>query len=701
MKISIAVIVFLSSLLPSNLLAQSSTNTCEEAAYFILVLEKYHYEPQHLNDQLSERIYKNFIQLLDPVGFYFTQKDIDTLSSFKFEIDDQIKNNTCDFLTLASELYYKQLLLVDSAIVSILSDPFDLTVDEEFKKPVASDSNYASNTIELVKRWETWLKYLMVDDVAEQIYLQQMTRERIDSVLSHESELRIELKDGIIKRHKRRIKTLEVYDNFIFSHFMDAIATSFDPHTKYFSTREKEEFEEMLSVEVYKFGFDLGENKDGEIAITYVFPGGPAWKSNNINKGDVLIQIRLAGQKLINVSKHDLDEIDYKINSSPADEIKLTLRKATGQISSITLTKEKIEVEENSIKSFILEGDQRIGYISLPGFYTDWKSDAMLGCANDVAKEIIKMQKEDIDGLILDVRNNGGGSLKEAVDLAGIFISEGPFTIVSSRVRKPTLVKDMNRGTIYDGPLVLMINGSSASASEFLAIALQDYNRAIIVGSPSFGKATGQIIIPVDTSIDLLNVNSRPAESDNGYTKVTSLKFYRIDGSTYQKTGIIPDIPIRDLFFSSTFREAKYPYVLPSDSIVKKVYFTPLPELPLAELKQKSKDRLLSDERFIQITAVSDSMTNSLFWTTKIPLNVYAYCKEEENIYDLWTRLENLIERKTELFAITNHEYDLEIIQMNTHRKKLNDNLKEEIKNDIYIEEAYSILNDFINLNEH
>ena len=240
MKISIAVIVFLSSLLPSNLLAQSSTNTCEEAAYFILVLEKYHYEPQHLNDQLSERIYKNFIQLLDPVGFYFTQKDIDTLSSFKFEIDDQIKNNTCDFLTLASELYYKQLLLVDSAIVSILSDPFDLTVDEEFKKPVASDSNYASNTIELVKRWETWLKYLMVDDVAEQIYLQQMTRERIDSVLSHESELRFELKDGIIKRHKRRLKTLEVYDNFIFSHFMDAIATSFDPHTKYFSTREKE-----------------------------------------------------------------------------------------------------------------------------------------------------------------------------------------------------------------------------------------------------------------------------------------------------------------------------------------------------------------------------------------------------------------------------------------------------------------------------
>jgi carboxyl-terminal processing protease len=366
-------------------------------------------------------------------------------------------------------------------------------------------------------------------------------------------------------------------------------------------------------------------------------------------------------------------------------------------VKTVALLKEKIREEENVVKSFILKGDKKIGYISLPGFYTEWESRTGQGCANDVAKEIVKLQEEKVEGLILDIRYNGGGSLGEGVDLAGIFINEGPICVLKGRAEKPEILKDMNRGTVYNGPLVVLVNGQSASASEVLVGALQDYNRAVVVGSPTFGKATGQIVVPLDSTISLTAPAERKARSPYGFVTVTTEKLYRVTGRSAQLKGVRPDISLPDVYDALDYREATYPFALSSDSLNRKFYFSPLSPLPVAELTRRSTGRLEQHPSFGAIRRFTEVLKEIPDKTGKaIPLQPAYFAQRAAENQRRQQELETALEQVTTLYTVENTAYDRELMHMDAYSKEVNDALIQNVLSDIYITEGYQITKDLI-----
>ena len=449
--------------------------------------------------------------------------------------------------------------------------------------------------------------------------------------------------------------------------FLDVLANAFDPHTEYMPMEEKQQFEASLDTEGYYFGFSLEENRNGEIAISRVMPGSPAWKSGDLNSGDIIVKIGVEGKTQVDVTADGRDEISSVLASAGTEKLVMTVKKADGTLKTTSFAREKISNEENIVRGFLLKGEKKIGYIYLPDFYTGHEG-SNASCANDVANAIIKLKKENIDGLILDVRYNGGGSLQEALDMAGIFVDAGPLCMIKEKDGKVSSLKDVNRGTIYDGPMTLLLNGQSASASELLGAVLQDYNRAVIVGSPTFGKGSVQVIIPLDTTGNLLNMNVP------GFVKVTTSKFYRVNGSTTQNHGVIPDIRLPDIFDALNYKESALPYALPSDEVPKNKYYKPLSPIRIAALADKSKSRVLLSEQFKEINRYI-----SIIKSGTIKTGIPPSPSKIKFAYD-----------------VNNVAFDNDVINASQYLTELNSRWLERIGDDIYINEAYNILNDMI-----
>ena len=462
--------------------------------------------------------------------------------------------------------------------------------------------------------------------------------------------------------------TDEDLKDFLFELYCDVLANTFDPHTEFMPSEEKEKFETRLSTEGYFFGFALSDNKTQEPEIEKLIPGSAAWKSGELNKGDVLTKISFNGAKPMSLKGLNARQISGLLESPKDARLTMTVRKADGVEKEVTITKEKIRNDENIVKGFVLNGTSKIGYIYLPDFYTTYNGSTG-SCANDVAKEIVKLKKENIQGLLFDVRYNGGGSLQEALDLAGIFIDAGPLCIVRDKTGKTLTLKDPNKGTIYDGPMVLLVNGQSASASELVGAVLQDYHRAVIAGSATYGKGTAQGIIPVDST-------DGPKDDWNGdFVKITSGKFYRITGLTTQNTGVHPDILLPDLFEGMNYHERAAPSALTADSIPKNNYYKPLSELPLSDLIAKSKARIQNDKYFIRVKEESKLLSD--------PNRKQAIEKPELT--------------KTTMYTADNNSLDKIVIQADSYRADLNNTWLKRLDTDIYIAEGYSILLDLIN----
>ncbi len=377
---------------------------------------------------------------------------------------------------------------------------------------------------------------------------------------------------------------------FICNAWCESVASCYDPHTEFFSPNKKEEFQGELGDKQLQFGFSLGEGKDA-VEITRLKPGSPAYKSGLMHEGDEILALQWEGDAEVDVSDGSVDEVNAFIAGDHGKSLTLTLKKSDGSTLKVTLEREKslLSDDNSKVRSFILKGDHRIGFISLPAFYTDWNGEegGSNGCADDVAKEIIKLKKENIEGLILDLRYNGGGSMLEAIALAGIFIDSGPVGMTRDKEGKIYTMKDVNRGSVYEGPLILLINGFTASASEMLAGTLQDYHRALIVGSPSFGKATAQIVLPLDTLFDDKHMD-RMKTADN-FIKITIERLFRVDGTSAQQTGVIPDIFLEDFSETQSEREKSLPFSLVNISIDANKYYHPYPALPVDPLKSFSK----------------------------------------------------------------------------------------------------------------
>lgn len=659
---------------------QAALSPYKKASQIVEVLNNYHIKPPVINDAWSEQVFDEFIYLLDPGKRFFSIDDIMRLEEYKTKIDDALKDNNCSLISKSEALFRKKLTESNLFIINALKSPFNYTIRESLKSDFKKVSTLAAKQIDLDDYWRSslklqtliWMSRHTEDDLAK------LNPEQFKT-LEAQARKTIQLKEqGTIHR---LLNPTGGFEKAVEVCFLKAIAHSFDPHTEYFTPEQKEDFNTSLSTEGLSFGVEIGDDQYGQIKISRLVPGGPAWATNEINQGDIIISVKWADQEPIDIELYDLEALNYEFGNSHKNEVALTLKKANNQIKTIQLTKGKIELDANLIRSFMLKGEKTIGYISLPGFYSEFEDQHSKGCADDMARELIKLKKEKIDGLILDLRFNGGGSLREAISLAGIFIDVGPLALIQETGQPVVTLKDLNRGTIYDGPLVIMVNGFSASASELVSAVLQDLNRALVVGKQTYGKATGQVIVPI-------NKNS-PEES--GFLKVTNDRIYRVTGKSLQKKGVVPDITLPDLFDSFMEREMDFTNALAADSIIKKVYFTPLTNLPIQLLKAKSAQRIVESNKFEGIIKAEN------FFTLSIPLELKEYDKYNQGVDDFLESFNNA-EVNNDTYKVQMNRFDDPLLSMDSHRKEISKELLREIQHSPYIDEAYRIILDYISI---
>lgn len=682
-------------LLATKAFDQTSVSYCNQNKLLLTIFEKHHYQPVPPGSELAQRTYQLFLQSLDPHGLYFIAEDTSILALCQKNLLGITIEPNCDAsFKKICDLYLTRLKEADSLIDSLLQHPLDFTKNDSIYFDDNEKMYFANDKATLRKGWNKWIKYhallyLFSPDSASDRPFSRSSK----VLLTREPEIRNKIKVMEKRYIKRILNHPEGYENYIALLLLNAEASSFDPHSSYFSPAEKRDFESSLSTDAPSYGFETEDKPNGTVQISRLVPGGPAWKSNELHKGDVLVQVQWAGGEIVNLSYSDKDEVDEIIQSSQRDRMDLTVKKPNGQLKTVRLIKKVLKTEDNLIKSFVLKGEKTIGYISLPGFYTEWENQDPTGCSNDVAKEIIKLKQDNIEGIIIDLRNNGGGAMNEAIALAGTFIEGGTLCILSEKDKKLTLLKDMSLGTVYDGPLVIMVNGFSASASEIMAASLQDYHRALIVGSTTFGKATGQTILPMDTLPRSLDQRDKGNE---GFVKLTVSKFYRLNGVSYQQKGVVPDVSLPAYFDGSAYQEASQPYAFASDSVSRKVKYTPYPALPVIALSEKSKARINANERFNTITTTLDSLRSVMKRLKAVPLSMELFRKKEARIFDAMQLLEKETVKPSTVYKIVNVKFDQLLINLSDYKKEVNDILVKNLQNDIYIEETYHIINDLI-----
>ncbi|MCU0353794.1 MAG: carboxy terminal-processing peptidase, partial [Cytophagales bacterium] len=636
-------------LFPTVVYAQRPVSWQEQAIALRKLLETKHYSPQAVDDRFSAQLLARFLKTLDPSGLYFTAADGKQLTAFQTQLDDELRGNGWKFLPLATGLYQKRLSQAEQTVAALTKSPFVFSAAEtiDFGRFDTDSLTFVATEAEQTQRWGKWLKFrTLADMTATQ---PDLPNSSLDKLTAREPAARAKVRT-IEQRNLRRLLNHPAgFEALVAGFFLNAIGECFDPHTRYFSNNGREDFQAALSTETLSVGIDLDEDDDGNVVIAHLVPGGPAWQSNELHKGDVLTQLKRPGQNAVDLAGAEADEVAEMLAASKTDKLELTVRKADGLEKTVSLVPAKIRADENIVKSYILKGDLKIGYISLPGFYTEWEDfEAGLGCANDVAKEIVKLKQANVEGLILDIRYNGGGSLREGLALAGIFIDEGPLALMQETGGKPVLMKDMNRGTLYDGPMAVMVNGHSASASELLAGTLQDYNRAVIVGSTTYGKATGQQVLPIDPAVNAAAPGHSKVKSDWGFAKVTLSKLYRVTGKSAQRQGVVPHVAQPDVFETLGQRESNQPTALPADSVNKKVVFAALKPLPVADLNQRSQARMSADESFRAVRQWNDSRRKRKEQEKKpIVLHPASFKTLAAETQQRWQTLHKALERKT------------------------------------------------------
>lgn len=657
------------------------------------MVERKHYSPRPVDDSFSAAVFKIIIENIDEDGLLFTRPEYQQLLAFKTHIDDELHGKGWGFLDNFTKLYKRALLRADSIVSKLLQQPFDYAVDE--KLLLSNEQvNYPVDATALANRWRQYLKYRILDDVYEIVSNDSAKKTNLkDGLAKLEIKTREKIRKAELKSLKRPLENPGGYEALINEVFLKVVAACFDPHTNFFSAQGKEDFQEGLSTEGFFFGIVFEENANGHVAIKQLTPGGPAWKSGEINKGDELVSLLWEGKQVQDMTDASLEEVFRVLDQSNHDKMMFRFRKTDGTMTNVLLRKEKSENEENIVRGFVLKGEKKIGYILLPGFYTEWENETGSSCANDVAKEILKLKKENIEGLILDVRYNGGGSLGEALEMIGIFIEEGPLLAEMGKEGKVISLKDPNRGTIYDGPLALLINRQSASASEILAASLQDYNRAVIVGNNTYGKATMQQLFPLDTVTNRKITGNEKGEA----VKITVGKLFRLDGRTSQLHGVKPDVVLPDAFDGLEIGERFEDHALPADTVKRNAYYKPLPFLPVKELAQRSATRIGSDQDFQLIKKVAEEQQKELLAPARsIPLKAETFEKwAADQELDLETAKGEA--SKNTSYKVENHGFDNKVLQ-DEYLKEKNAAWMTMLARDIYIREAFLVLTDLVDL---
>tara|TARA_B100001996_G_scaffold136663_1_gene103968 strand:- start:16051 stop:18174 length:2124 start_codon:yes stop_codon:yes gene_type:complete len=504
------------------------------------VLEKYHYNSIEINDEFSENMFDTYIDLLDSQKKYFLASDYREFKKFKFQLDNQLIDYDLSFFNLSYQRLIQRIKEVEEFYPSLLSSSFDFSINEEINLDFENIS-FSKNNNERRDRWRKQLKYSALDIYDIKISEQKLNIEKVKGYKIKSNEEILEESIDLVSKSINNVFDLmnDLQRKDWFSNYLNSFVVQLDPHTFYFKPEDKERFDMNISGKFNGIGARLSK-QEGGIKIVDIILGGPLWKDKKIEIGDEIIKVGQANEEPVDVIGMRLEDAIKLIKGPKDTEVRLTVRKKIdGEIKVIPVIRDLIQLEETYAKSTIIKKDsKKYGLISLPKFYVDFDNYKTRNCASDVKKEIIKLKKEGVEGLVLDLRNNGGGSLQTVVDMTGLFIKEGPVVQVKSFGDRKQVVFDKDPSIFWEGPLVILVNQMSASASEILAAALQDYNRAIIVGSTqSFGKGTVQNVIDLNRFLS----NST---YDLGALKITTDKFYRINGGSVQVEGVKSDITI-------------------------------------------------------------------------------------------------------------------------------------------------------------
>lgn len=665
------------------------------------VLDKGHYDPKEMDNVFSASIYKNFIEAMDPLKRYFLASDLEEFSVYETEIDDQIRNKELTFFNAVFERYMKRVEESKSYYKDILNTPFDYSANEKINVDY-DELPYVSTKKELKERWRKQLKFSTISNYYDLVEeknnapIKKKEAEEKGEEYIESDNAKLSLEEMEEKARKTSMTALDDYYNFTndlerkdyFAVFLNAVVAEFDPHTNYFAPPDRDRFDLRMSGKLEGIGARL-QKKNDYITIVEVISGGPVWRGEHMEVGDAILKVKQEDEEEpVSIVGMRVDDAVKLIKGPKGTKVTLTVKRVDGSIEEEVITRDVVELEETYAKSSIIEKEEKkFGLINLPAFYFDMKDYGERNAATDVKKEIENLKAEGMEGLVLDLRDNGGGSLRTAVDIAGLFIKEGPVVQVASGGKRKEVLEDENEEIVWDGPLVILVNELSASASEILAAAMQDYKRAIIIGSKqSYGKGT------VQNMIDLNQWLRQNDMGDMGALKLTTQKFYRVNGGSTQLEGVKSDVVMPDRYSYIEIGERDYDNPLPYDKISPASYDVWDGYIDYEGTINRSKDRMAKSKQLRLIDENAQYIKKSRD-ENLVTLNFEEYAsdikkrKEETKKFDAISEYDNKLSYR----SLPN---EIALMTQDTTLREKRKRWHKSLAKDIYIEEAVNVLED-------
>lgn len=673
----------------------SNKNAIKRSLLFT-ALKQMHYNSIEIDDEFSENAFNQYLKNLDPNKRYFLKTDINKFNKSKDKLDEEIKNNeTTELYDLSVSIFNQRRAEVEKVTEEILSKPFDFTKKEEilFDRDAMK---FPKNEKERYNRWRKSLKYASLLRMNSKLKTEESKKKDAEekgedyTPISYE-EMEADIREKVLTNYKDVFDYMKKQDEEDhYALYINSMIAIYGPHTEYFPPERKEQFDTEISGHFEGIGARL-QQTGGEVKVVSIITGSASWRQGDLEANDFILKVAQGEEDPVDISGMSLKNSIKLIKGPKETEVRLTVRKPDGRIIVIPIIRDVVVIEESYAKSAVIEDKltgKKVGLIDLPSFYVDFQDRNGRSSGKDVYQEILKLKKQNVDGIVLDLRNNGGGSLGDAVEMVGHFVGKSPVVQVKSKVSGSKTLKPETNNIEYDGPLVVMINRMSASASEIVSAALQDHGRAVILGSNSFGKGT------VQRFIDLDRMSRLDEFKPLGSLKLTIQKFYRINGGATQVRGVSPDIKLPDTYGYLEVGEEDLPYVLPWDEVQPSKYSMWPQQLPIADLKAKSEVRVAENEVFKIIE------NNALRLKKQEDKKYYTLNLEEFKIEQ--KRLDKESKKLREA-SKTHEEFDVSVMKDHYPTTKpdsvINKSAEkwaESIKKDEYLKEATLIISDMM-----
>jgi len=658
----------------------------------LTILDRVHFSPKTIDDDFSEKAFETFLKYIDYGKRFLTQEDIDALQQYELLIDDQAMARDLSFFNASMEKLDLGFVKAKAFYKEVIEE--DLPEDASAMIELDSEKKeWAQNDEQLKDFWRTSITYDYISDVYE-IEEDQKELAEDETALTTE-EIRTKAKDKVQERWDKwfvRMEKLRRSDRF--ESYLNTFTHLYDPHTDYYNPKEKQDFDINMGGKLEGIGARLSTEGD-YIKVVDIIPGGPAWKGKKLEVDDKIMEVTQDGEDPVNVVGWRTDDAVQLIRGKKGTIVHLKVKKKDNTTPTITIERDEVIIDASFARSVIMDipdAVENVGYIKLPKFYSSFERKGGNSCAEDIKLELEKLTAQNVNGIILDLRNNGGGSLNDVVKMSGLFIEDGPIVQVKPREKKPYVYQDTDSSVQWDGPLIVMVNSYSASASEILAAALQDYNRAVIVGSNStFGKGTVQRFFNLDKAISGAR-DMKPL----GEIKLTMQKFYRINGGSTQLKGVVPDIIFPDRFSFVDVGEKDYDYAMEWSEIAPVVYDQDVYQLSNIEsLKAKSEARIASNDQFSLITESAKNIMEDKD-DSQYPLSLKAFSSLMAEREFESEKYKDLMSDTLKTLVIENLDVDLEYINSDESRVGRNEDWIGGLYKDIYVEETLLIMRDMI-----